>query len=71
MDTFGMHMLYPHLTQLEENRREVERERRLRQQIRAARAARRARRFAPFAALATRVRPALQPQPSTPLLDEC
>jgi hypothetical protein len=71
MDTFGTHMLYPHLTQLEENRREVERERRLRQQIRAARAARRAQRLSRFAALATRVRRALQPQTSTPVLDEC
>jgi glutathione S-transferase len=71
MDNFGFHMLYPHLTQLEENRREVEREHRLRQQIRAARAARRAQRLSRFAALATRLRRARQPQPSPPLLDGC
>jgi hypothetical protein len=72
-----MNMLFPHLTQFEENRRELERELRLRQQIRAARAARRAQRPSRFAALTARLRHALpqrhavQPDPCPPLLEEC
>jgi hypothetical protein len=70
MNIIGMNM-YPHVTQLEENRRELERELRLRQQVRAARAARRAQRPSRFAALATRLRRALQPHPRPPVVEEC
>ena len=66
-----MNMLFPHLTQFEENRHELERELLLRQQIRAVRAARRAQRPSRFAALAARLPRALQPDPCPPFLEEC
>jgi hypothetical protein len=63
--------LYPHL-QLEENRRALERQRRLRQQIRAVSGARRAERPSRFAALTTRLRSAsLRHDPCPPLVEEC
>ncbi len=63
--------LYPHL-QFEENRRALERERRLRQQIRAVSAARRAERPSRFATLTSQLRRAsLQPEPCPPLVEEC
>jgi hypothetical protein len=70
MNFIGMNM-YPHVTQLEENRRELEREIRLRQQIRAARAARRAQRPSRLATLVKRLRPAVRPDPCPPLAEEC
>jgi len=70
MNIIGMNM-YPHITQLEENRRELERELRLRQQVRAARAARRAQRPSRFAALMARLRRTLRPDPCPPLVEEC
>jgi hypothetical protein len=63
--------MYPHVTQFEENRRELEREYRLRQQIRAARARRRAERPSRLATLATRLRRTLRPEPCPPLVEEC
>ena len=63
--------MYPHVTQFEENRRELEREYRQRQQIRAARAARKAARPPRFAALRAWVRGALRPEPCPPLIEEC
>jgi hypothetical protein len=62
--------LYPHVTQFEENRRELEREYRLRQQIREARAARKAARPPRFTALKARLRGALRPEPCPPLVEE-
>jgi hypothetical protein len=70
MNVIGMNM-YPHIELLEENRRELERERRLRQQIREARAAQRAQRPSRFAALITRMRRALQPIPCPPTVEDC
>jgi hypothetical protein len=70
MNFIGMNM-YPHVTQLEENRRELEREIRLRQQMRAARAARRAQRPSRLAALVMRLRRAVRPEPCPPLVEEC
>ena len=66
-----MNLLFPHLTQFEENRRELERDVRLRQQIRAARATRRAQRPSRLAASAARLRRALQPDPCPPTIEEC
>ena len=62
--------MYPHL-RFEENRRALERERRLRQQIRATRASRRAERPSRLTALTARVRGALRPEPCPPLVEEC
>ena len=63
--------LYPHL-QFEETRRALERERRLRRQIRAVSAARRAERPSRYATLTTRLRRAsLRRHPSAPLAEEC
>jgi DNA-binding protein H-NS len=70
MNVIGMNM-YPHIELLEENRRELERERQLRQQIREARAARRAERPSRFAALTARLRRPLQSDPCPPLVEEC
>jgi hypothetical protein len=61
---------YPHL-QFEEYRRALERERRLRQQIRAVRAVRRAERPARLEILTSRLRRALQPDPCPPLVEDC
>ena len=63
--------LHPHLTHFPENQLALQRELRLRQQIRAARAARRAQRPSRFAALAARLRPALRPAASARLVEEC
>jgi hypothetical protein len=65
-----MNMLFPHLTQFEENRREFEREFRLRQQIRAARAVRRAQRPPRLTALTARLRRALQPDECDAVLEQ-
>ena len=70
MNVIGMNM-YPHIELLEENRRELERERRLRQQIREARETRRAERPSRLAALTARLRRAWQPAPCPPLVEDC
>jgi hypothetical protein len=62
--------MYPHL-RFEENRRALERERRLQQQIRAVRTARRAERPSRLAVLTARLRRALRPDPCPPLVEEC
>lgn len=67
----GRMNMYPHLMQFEENRLAVERDRRLRQEIRAARAAQRAQRPSRIAALMARVRRAPQNDPCAPLVEGC
>jgi len=69
MDNNGS-KLYPHL-QFEENRRALERERRLRRQIRARDAARRAERPSRLAAFTVRLRGAVRPDPCPPLVEGC
>lgn len=66
-----MNLLFPHMTQFEESQRDHERDFRLRQQIRAARAAGQAKRTARFGALATRLHRSLQPEPCSPLVEDC
>jgi len=56
--------MYPHLTQFEENRLELERERRLRREIREAREEAKARRKAASTPLLARVRAAFRPGPA-------
>jgi hypothetical protein len=63
--------LYPHLTQFPENRAALERERRLRQEIRVARAVRRLERPSPVAALTARFRRVLRPARGAALAEEC
>jgi hypothetical protein len=63
--------LYPHLTQFPENRLALERERRLRRQLRAARAARRVERSFGVEALTARLRGALRPAQRPPLVEGC
>src|SRR5262245_1573639 len=70
MNIIGMNM-YPAVTLLEENKRELERELQLRRQIREAREARRAQRPSRFAALATRLRRAPRPAPCPPAVEGC
>jgi hypothetical protein len=53
--------MYPHLTQFEENRLELDRERRLRREIRWAREDAKARRKAESTPLLARIRQALRP----------
>jgi hypothetical protein len=66
-----MNLLFPHMTQFEESHRDLERGFRLRQQIRASRAAGQARRTARFGALAARLHRSLQPEPCSPLVEDC
>lgn len=66
-----MNLLFPHMTQFEESQRGLERDFQLRQQIRAARAASRAKRRSRFGALATRLHRSLQPEPRSPLVEDC
>jgi hypothetical protein len=63
--------LYPHLTQFPENRFALERERRLRQQIREAHAVSRAERPSRLAALTARLRRAPRPGSRRPLAEGC
>jgi len=63
--------LYPHLTQFPENRAALERERRSRQEIRAARAVERVERSARFAVLTARLRRGLRPDRRPSLAEEC
>ncbi len=66
-----MNLLFPHMTQFEESQRDLERDFRLREQIGAARAARHAKRTARFAAVTGRLHRSLQPEPCSPLLEDC
>jgi hypothetical protein len=66
-----MNLLFPHMTQFEESQRDLERDFRLRQQIRAERAASHAKRTSRFGALATRLQRSLQPKPCSPLVEDC
>ena len=66
-----MNLLFPHMTQFEEGQRDLEREFRLRQQIRPARATRHAKRTTRFAALTARLHRSLQPEPCPPLVEDC
>jgi hypothetical protein len=66
-----MNLLFPHMTQFEESQRNLERDFRLRQQIRAARGASYAKRTSRFGALATRVHRAMQPEPCSPHVEDC
>ena len=68
MNFLGVH-LTPNL--LEENRRELERERRQRRQIQERRDALRTERPSRFATVTTRLRQALQPDPCPPLAEGC
>jgi hypothetical protein len=63
--------LYPHLTHYPENRLALERERRLRQEIRAARAVGRGERTSRLAALTARLRGAMRPGRRPSLAEEC
>jgi hypothetical protein len=65
-----MNLLFPHMTQFEESQRDRERDFQLGQQTRAERAAGQAKRTARFGALATRHR-SLQPEPCSPLVEDC
>jgi hypothetical protein len=58
-------------TLLEESRRELERERRRRSEIRDARAARQVERTVRFAAITARLRHPLRPDPCRPLVEGC
>ena len=55
--------MYPHITQFEENRLELQRERRLRREIREAREAQRERRRQASPGLFARVRRTFRPEP--------
>ena len=66
-----MNLHFPHMTQFEESQRGLKRDFQLRQQIRAARAASHAKRTSRFGALATRLHRSLQPEPRSPLVEDC
>ena len=66
-----MNLLFPHMTQFEESQRDLERDFRLRQQIRPARATRQAKRTSRFAVLTARLHRSLQPEPCPSLVEDC
>jgi hypothetical protein len=63
-------MMYPHVTQFEENRIELEREARLRRELREAREAARSRRPSRWTRLTAAVRGTPRPAPCPPLVSQ-